>query len=75
MQFQVVIRKTYEGFDAAVPSIRECDSWAHTEDEAIERLLERVRFFLNLEAGRKHSLDVLRKEDGETYYTLTIRDR
>ena len=74
MQFQIFTEKTFEGFDASLPSIRECESWAKTEDEALENLLERVRFFLNLPVTRKHSIDVMHKEDGRTYYTLTIKD-
>jgi hypothetical protein len=72
MQFKILTRRTWEGIDAAVPSIRECETWAKTEDEALERLMERVAYFLRLPADFKHSIDVLRREDGENWYTLTI---
>lgn len=73
MQFQVVTEPSYDGVDARVPSIRECDSWGKTEDEALAHLLERVAFFLRLPAKFKHTLDRSRREDGMTYYTLIIK--
>ena len=73
MQFQVLTRKTYHGYDAYLPTLRECETWACTEDEALKNLLERVAFFLNLPPGFVHALDVSRKEEGMTVYTLTVR--
>jgi len=72
--FTIVTRKTYEGVDAFVPSIDECESWARTEDEAIEALLERLAYFLKREAGFKHELDFMRREEGKRYYKLIVRD-
>lgn len=72
MQLQLVTRKAWTGVDAFVPSIAECETWAQTEEEALRNLLERVGFFLQLRDGFAHSIDILRKEDGETYYTLTL---
>ena len=72
MQFQLVTRKAYTGVDACVPSIAECETWAETEEEALNALLERLAYFLNLRADFKHHLDILRREDGDTYYTLTV---
>ena len=48
MQFQVVTEKTFVGLNLSLPSIRECETWGKTEDEALEKLLERVRYFLDL---------------------------
>jgi predicted RNase H-like HicB family nuclease len=72
-QFQVITRKSYDGVDASLPSIRECESWGKTEEEAIERLMERVAFFLRLPARFRHTLDRARVEDGTTYYSLIVK--
>ena len=72
MHLQVITRKTFEGVDASVPSIRECETWAKTEDEALAKLLERLAFFLNLPTGFKHNLDLARKEEDHTVYTLVL---
>lgn len=71
-QFQVVTKKTYDGIDALLPSIRECESWGKTEDEALAQLLERIAFFLNLPPKFKHTLDRSRVENEMTFYTLII---
>jgi predicted RNase H-like HicB family nuclease len=42
------ITKTDDGFDAHVPCIKGCESWAASEDEALERILENVRYYLKL---------------------------
>ena len=72
-QFTVVVEKGIDGVDASVPSIRECESWAATEEEAVHSLLERVAFFLRINPGFKHDLDYMRREDGKKYYKLIIR--
>jgi hypothetical protein len=74
MQFQIVAQRELDGVEASVPSIRECSAWARTEDEALDLLLERVAYFLNLPPRFKHSLDRSRVEAGATYYTLVLRD-
>jgi predicted RNase H-like HicB family nuclease len=73
LQFTLVVEKTIEGFDASIPSIRECETWAKDEDNAITSLLERLAFFLNREVGFKYDLDFMRREDGLRYYKLIIR--
>lgn len=73
-QFQIVTRKTFEGVDASIPSIRECDTWAKTEDEALENLIERLRYFLSLPEKAKYILDKSRKEGDETFYTIILKE-
>ena len=73
LQFTVVVEKTIEGVDASIPSIQECEVWAREEDEALEKLIERLAFFLNREAGFKHDLDFMRREEGQKMYKLIIR--
>jgi hypothetical protein len=75
MHLQIVTRRTLDGVDASVPSIRECETWAATEDEALDKLLELVRYFLQLKPGFKHGLDRSRREGDETYYTLVVPER
>lgn len=73
MQFQLVTEITPDGFDARLPSIRECESWGKTEEEALEKLMERVAYFLQLPVKFKHTIDRSRREDGQTFYTLIIK--
>lgn len=73
MQFQVTTERLIDGIEASVPSMRECSVWAHTEDEALALLMERVAFFLRLPVKFKHTLDRSRREENTTFYTLVIR--
>jgi hypothetical protein len=74
LQFTLVTEKRWEGVDASIPSIPECESWAKTEDEAIEALLERLAFFLQKEKGFRYDLDYMRREDGKVLYKLIVRE-
>ena len=74
MHLRVVTRKLLDGVEAEIPSIRECESWAKTEEEALANLFERLAFFLHKPKNFRHTLDISRKEDGETWFTLVIPD-
>jgi hypothetical protein len=73
-QFTLVAMKTIDGVDAAIPSIRECESWAATEEEAISAVLDRLAWFLRCQPGFRHTLDFMREEDGKRYYKVFIRE-
>ncbi|MBR9977552.1 MAG: hypothetical protein KFH87_05640 [Bacteroidetes bacterium] len=73
LQFTVLVEKGIDGFDASIPSIRECATWAAREEEALDALLDRLAYFLHREEGFKHQLDYMRREDEKTYYKLIIR--
>ncbi|MBR9974266.1 MAG: hypothetical protein KFF77_01675 [Bacteroidetes bacterium] len=72
-QFTVLVEKGLDGVDASIPSIRECETWAPTEDEALTSLVERLAYFLRREQGFRHQIDYMRREDGKTWYKLIIR--
>ncbi|NOY07209.1 MAG: type II toxin-antitoxin system HicB family antitoxin [Chlorobi bacterium] len=72
-QFQVTVVKGIDGYEASVPSIKECAAWAETEQEALERMMERLAFFLSLPPGFKHEFDRSRSERNTVFYTLIIR--
>jgi len=52
----LVIHSGDDGFSAEIPSIKGCESWAHTEEEVIEKIVELVRYYLKL--GPAHIIDV-----------------
>lgn len=73
LQFTVIVEKGIDGIDASIPSIRECATWARTEEEALSALVDRLAYFLNRESGFKHVIDYMRREEAKTYYKLIIR--
>ncbi len=72
LQFTVLVERGIDGIDASIPSIRECATWASSEDSALTALIDRLAFFLHREPGFKYHLDYMRREDEKTYYKLII---
>lgn len=71
MVLDIVIEKTNDGFNANVPSLRECDTWAHDEETVINNILERVSYFLRIDQ-KLFKLDKARRENNFTIYKLVI---
>lgn len=71
MILDVVIEKTNDGYNADIPSLQDCDTWAHDEETAIINILERVSYFLQIEQ-KLLKLDRARKEANFTIYKLII---
>lgn len=71
MILDIIIEKTNDGYNADVPSLKDCDTWAHDEESAIENILERVSFFLRIDP-KLFKLDKARIENNSTVYKLVI---
>lgn len=71
MILDIIIEKTGDGYNADVPSLKDCDTWAHDEETALENILERVSFFLMIDQ-KLFKLDKARREDNLTIYKLVI---
>lgn len=70
MVIDLIINNTDDGFNSEVPSIKGCESWAHTEDEVIEKTVEIVRYYLKLPDSVKIKIDKARKEENSSIYKL-----
>ena len=66
------VTQTDDGFTAEVPSIKGCESWAHSEEEAINKTIELLRFYLHSPAEKKMIIDKARKENNLTVYKLVF---
>lgn len=62
MVLDLRITKTNDGYTAEVPSIKGCESWAHSEEEVTEKILELFRFYMKRGDDLKIRLDLARKE-------------
>lgn len=65
----LLVTKTDDGYSTEVPSIRGCESWAHQEEEAIEKTIEVVKFYLNA-TDIKIKIDLARRENSTKVYKL-----
>ena len=70
MVLDLIITKTDDGYTADVPSVKGCESWAHTEDEVIEKTLELFRFYMQRGPELKIKLDLARKERNVFVYKI-----
>jgi len=74
--FQLVLDlnviQTDDGFTAEVPSIKGCESWAHSEEEAINKTIELLKYYLQSSSNQKMIIDRARKEHPLTVYKLVF---
>ena len=72
MILDLIVTKADDGYDAKIPSLNEAESWAHSEDEAIEKVIELLMFYLGLEEKKKIKIDLARRENNQTIYKLVF---
>ncbi len=70
MVIDLITVRTHDGYTAEVPSINGCESWAHSEDEAIKNVVELVRFYTNLSPENEIRIDRARKYPNKIIYKL-----
>ena len=70
MVLDLIVTNTGDGYTAIVPSLNDCESWAHTEDEAIDKIVELVRFYVNLNSDTEIIIDRARKMKTGIIYKL-----
>ncbi len=62
--------KTDDGFDAIVPSLKGCDTWAANEDEAIEKILELLKYYIKLPEDKKIVIDKAAHKGNKAIYKI-----
>ena len=72
MVLDLHVTKTDDGYNAEVPSIKGCESWAHTEDEVIDKTIEMLKFYLQTSPEDKFKIDRARKEKSLTVYKVVF---
>ncbi|MGK9367665.1 type II toxin-antitoxin system HicB family antitoxin [Melioribacter sp. Ez-97] len=70
MVLDMIVLNTDDGYSAEIPSMKGCESWAHTEEEAIEKTLELLRFYLHVNPDFKFKIDRARKEGNQIVYKV-----
>jgi len=70
MVIDLVVTHTDDGYVADIPSIKGCDSWAHKEEDVIEKSLELVRFYANVPEDNEIKVDRARRQGKKVIYKL-----
>ena len=69
MILDLLVTKSDDGFTTNVPSLKGCESWAHLEEDAINKTIELVKYYLQ-SPDLKIKIDIARKEKPVTVYKL-----
>lgn len=70
MVLDLIVTKTDDGFTAEIPSLKGCESWAHIEEEAINKTLELFKFYIQADSNLKLKIDKARKEGNKIVYKI-----
>jgi len=70
MVIDMIVTDTGDGYTAEVPSLRGCESWAHSDDEAITNVVDLVRFYVGLDEDKEIIIDRARKNKNKIVYKL-----
>lgn len=71
MILDIIIENTDDGYIAEIPSLKGCESWAHDEDTAMDKVLEMAGFYLKTDA-KNFKIDRARKNKNKTVYKLVF---
>ncbi len=72
MVLDLIITKSDDGVTAEIPSIKGCESWAHGEEEAIDKTLELFRFYMKRDEQMKIKIDLARREGRQIVYKIVF---
>lgn len=70
MVIDLIVHKTDDGFTAEIPSLKGCETWAHEEDEVIEKTVDLVKYYLALSDETKIIVDKARKYSNKIVYKI-----
>lgn len=72
MVLDLIVNKTDDGFTAEIPGLKGCESWAHNEDEVIDKALELAMFYLKLKSKKELKIDRARTIKNKIVYKLVF---
>ncbi len=72
MILDLITKYSDDGCTAEVPTLKGCESWAHTEDEAIEKTISLLRYYLKLSDKLEIKIDKARGSKKHTVYKLVF---
>lgn len=72
MVLDLILHKTDDGYTAEIPSLKGCETWAHTEETAIDKIIEIAMFYLQLESRKDIRIDKARSSRNKVVYKLVF---
>jgi len=62
-----------DGYTAEVPSVKGCETWAHTQDEVIDKTVELLIYYLKLKDSKNIKVDLARKHKNKFIYKIVFK--
>jgi predicted RNase H-like HicB family nuclease len=72
MVLDLILHKTDDGYTAEIPSLKGCETWAHTEENALDKIVDMAVYYLNLESSKEIKLDKARTSRNKIVYKLVF---
>lgn len=72
MVLDLIVKFDLDGFTSEIPSINGCESWASNEEEAIDNVVELLRFYLDLSGDTEIIIDKARRTSKKVIYKLVF---
>jgi predicted RNase H-like HicB family nuclease len=72
MVLDLIVHKTDDGYTAEIPSLKGCETWAHTEEDVIEKIKEMAVYYLHLDSEKDIKIDKARGSRNKVVYKLVF---
>ncbi len=70
MILDLLVKKEVDGYSAEIPSLNGMESWAHSEEEAIEKIIDLLTFYFNIPDKKEIVIDRVSKRGNELRYKV-----
>lgn len=70
MILDLLVKKEVDGYSAEIPSLNGMESWAHSEEEAIEKIIDLLTFYFNIPDKKEIVIDRVSKHGNELRYKV-----
>jgi predicted RNase H-like HicB family nuclease len=72
MVLDLILHRTDDGYTAEIPSLKGCETWAHTEENALDKIVDMAVYYLNLKSSKEIKLDKARTSHNKIVYKLVF---
>ncbi len=73
MVLDLIVIGSDDGYTAEVPSVKGCETWAHTQDEVIDKTVELLIYYLKLKDSKNIKVDLARKHKNKFIYKIVFK--
>ncbi len=70
MILDLYVKKETDGYSARIPSLEGVETWAHDEEEAIDKVLDLLLFYFNIPDKKEITVDRAAKRGDEIRYKI-----